>query len=214
MSTFLLIHLESVVLKCHIFITIGLHLFPLIYLFLFPGQVKQRFKRYSQNGLRNLRTSESLLLWILHPKANNTWTSYKHCSTSNLLVDIIPTAVISFIPPLWTGSTSDKEIVNNSGLVNCLDQCNEVMADKGFLIHYLLTFKKIQLISPAYYQGPRLCTNAVTDNHCVVVSWAVCTEVKELMHFIRCYSVTFENYARSQCVYLCCTIKPCQTSMK
>ena len=30
------------------------------------------------------------------------------------------------------------------------------MADKGFVIRYLLTFKKVHFVSPAYCRGPRL----------------------------------------------------------
>ena len=79
-----------------------------------------------------------------------------------LLIGITPTGLFSFIPPLWTGSISDKEIVRNSGLVNYLEEGDAVMADKGFLVRDLLTFKKVKLVSPAYCRGPRLSSNAVT----------------------------------------------------
>ena len=61
------------------------------------------------------------------------------------MVGITPTGVISFIPPLWTGSISDKEIVKQSGLLNLLEEGDAVMADKGFLIRDLLTFKDCTL---------------------------------------------------------------------
>ena len=99
---------------------------------------------------------------LIPESQKTTWSSYKHYNTVKLLVGITPTGVISFLPPLWTGSTSDKEIVRNSGLINFLEEGDAVMADKGFLIRDLLAFKKIQLISPAYCRGPRLSSNAVT----------------------------------------------------
>ena len=92
-----------------------------------------------------------------------TWSSYKHNNTVKLLVGITPTGVISFLPPLWTGSTSDKRNCQKfSRLIIFLEYGDAVMADKGFLIRDLLAFKKIQLISPAYCRGPQLSSNAVT----------------------------------------------------
>jgi hypothetical protein len=92
----------------------------------------------------------------------STWSSYKSYNTVKLLVGITPTGVFSFIPPLWTGSISDKEIVKKSGLINYLEEGDAVMADKGFLVRDLLAFKKVKLISPAYCRGPRLSSKAVT----------------------------------------------------
>ncbi len=80
---------------------------------------------------------------VIPESQKTTWSSYKHYNTVKLLVGITPTGVISFLPPLWTGSTSDKEIVRNSGLINFLEDGDAVMADKGFLIRDLLAFKKI-----------------------------------------------------------------------
>ena len=91
-----------------------------------------------------------------------TWSSYKHWNTFKLLVGITPTGVISFIPLLWTGSISDKEIVKQSGLLNLLEEGDAVMADKGFLIQDLLTFKTLYLVSPAYCKGARLSAKGTT----------------------------------------------------
>ena len=75
----------------------------------------------------------------------STWSSYMSYNTVKLLVGITPTGVFSFIPPLWTGSISDAEIVQNSGLINKLEEGGAVMADKGFLVRDLLAFKKLNL---------------------------------------------------------------------
>ena len=85
-----------------------------------------------------------------------TWSSYKQWNTAKLLVGITPTGVVSFIPALWTGSISDKEIVKQSGLLNLLEAGDAVMTDKGFLIRDLLALKKVHLVSRAYCRGPRL----------------------------------------------------------
>lgn len=89
-------------------------------------------------------------------KPKITWSNYKLWNTAKLLVGITPTDVVSFIPPLWTGSISDKEIVRQSGLLDLFEEGDAVMADKGFVIRDLLTFKKVHIVSPAYCRGPRL----------------------------------------------------------
>ena len=57
---------------------------------------------------------------------------------------------------------SDKEIVKATGLVNSLEEGDYVMADKGFLIRDLLTFKKVLLIYRAFCHGPRLSAKGTT----------------------------------------------------
>ena len=57
------------------------------------------------------------------------------------MVGTTPTSVTSgVIPPLWTGSTSDKEIVKQSELLNLLEEGDAVMADQGFFIWDILAF--------------------------------------------------------------------------
>ena len=128
----------------------------------------KRFKRFE-----NVRIIiDCLELFIQKPNIPSsqkiTWSSYKHWNTAKLLVGITPTGVISFIPPLWTGSISDKEIVKQSGLVNLLEKGNTVMADRGFLIRHILTFKKVKLVSQVYCRGPRLTPKGTTHTHRVV----------------------------------------------
>ena len=109
---------------------------------------------------------DCLELFIQKPKRPSsqkiTWSNYKHHNTAKLLIGITPDGVISFVPPLWTGLVSDKEIVRGTGLIDFLEEGDAVMADRGFLIRDLLTFKKIYLISPAFYRGPRLSASRAT----------------------------------------------------
>ena len=62
-----------------------------------------------------------------------TWSNYyKHWNTAKLLIGITPTGVISFLPPLWTGLISEKEIVKNTGLIELVEEEDAIMADRGF----------------------------------------------------------------------------------
>ena len=46
--------------------------------------------------------------------------------------------------------------------MDSIEEGDAVMADKGFVIWDLLTFKKVHLVSPAYCQGPRLSAKRTT----------------------------------------------------
>ena len=117
---------------------------------------------------------DCLELFIQKPKVPSsqkiTCSNYKRWNTAKISSrSITPTAVLSFIPPLWTGSISNKEIFRQSGLLDLLEEGDAVMADKGFVIRDLLTFKKVRLVSPAYCRGPRLSA-AGTTHTCRVAS--------------------------------------------
>ena len=60
-----------------------------------------------------------------------TWSDYKHHNTVKLLVGIAPNGAFTFISELWSGSTSDRKIVQESGLIDLLQEGDRVMADRG-----------------------------------------------------------------------------------
>ena len=138
--------------------------------FLVPWPSRSELRKSLPKRLKRFQNVRIILdcleLFIQKPKVpisqKITWSSYKHWNTFKLLVGITPTGVISFIAPLWTGSISDKEIVKQSGLLNLLEEGDAVMADKGFLIRDLLTFKRLYLVSPACCRGARLSAKGTT----------------------------------------------------
>ncbi|KAL4153008.1 hypothetical protein QTP88_000841 [Uroleucon formosanum] len=67
-----------------------------------------------------------------------TYSNYKHRYTLKGLVGIAPNGVLTFCSCLCPGSTSDKEIVKNSGVLNIFSSGDLILADEGFLINYLL----------------------------------------------------------------------------
>jgi len=62
-----------------------------------------------------------------------------------LLVGISPSGAFTFVSELWTGSTSDRKITQESGLVDLLEKGDHVMADREFNIRDLLTKKTVHL---------------------------------------------------------------------
>ncbi|KAK7095232.1 uncharacterized protein [Littorina saxatilis] len=78
------------------------------------------------------------------------YSNYKSASTLKGLVGIAPNGPITFISPLMTGSCSDVQIVQDSGLLPLLDEGDSVMADKGFLIAEVLRKQKVGLNIPPF----------------------------------------------------------------
>ena len=67
------------------------------------------------------------------------FSSYKNHVTLKGLVGIAPSGAITFISQLYSGSISDREIVERSGFLKLeFDKGDTVMADKGFTIEDLL----------------------------------------------------------------------------
>ena len=67
------------------------------------------------------------------------FSSCKNHTTVKGLVGISPSGAITFLSQLYTGSISDREIVERSGILDLpFDDGDGVMADKGFTIDDLL----------------------------------------------------------------------------
>ena len=47
-----------------------------------------------------------------------TFSSYKHHNTVKVLIGITPQGCISFVSEAWGGSTSDKQLTENCGVLN------------------------------------------------------------------------------------------------
>lgn len=65
-----------------------------------------------------------------------------------LLISISPIAHINFVSALFSGSISDKEIVQKSGFLDKLNPGDIVMTGKGFNIYDLLAFRETKQSAP------------------------------------------------------------------
>ena len=84
---------------------------------------------------------------------SSCYSSYKSRTTMKSLVGITPSGVIGFASELYPGSITDKEITVKSGFLALLEQDDEIMADKGFLIQDELAAVGATLIIPAFLKG-------------------------------------------------------------
>ncbi|KAK7101626.1 uncharacterized protein [Littorina saxatilis] len=91
-----------------------------------------------------------------------TYSSYKHRNTAKCLVGVTPRGAFSFVSDIWTGSISDRKIVEMSGFLEMLEAGDDVMADRGFLIRDLVTLRKATLNIPPFAHGRQMAKSAVT----------------------------------------------------
>lgn len=62
----------------------------------------------------------------------NMYSHFKGTYTAKVLIGITPSAVISFLSPVYGGKASDVQITTESGILGKLEKNDTVLADKGF----------------------------------------------------------------------------------
>lgn len=98
---------------------------------------------------------------------SQTYSTYKSRNTWKKLICITPAGTISFISKSYGGAASDRFITENCGLLDKLNEGDNIMADKGFNISDLLICKQSKLIIPPFLRekgkfSQRNCT--ITSN--------------------------------------------------
>jgi len=70
----------------------------------------------------------------LMSQQNATYSSYRGMNSFKVLAGVAPNGVLTFVSRLYPGSISDKEIVQQSGILKHFVPGDLILADKGFLI--------------------------------------------------------------------------------
>jgi len=92
-----------------------------------------------------------------HLLNSRLFSSYKNHTTLKGLIGIAPSGAITFVSQLYTGSISDKEIVERSGILDLpFNVGDNVVADKGFTIEDLLPLGVVLNIPPFLGQAQQM----------------------------------------------------------
>lgn len=91
-----------------------------------------------------------------------TWSQYKSHNTFKALVAISPSGSFTFVSDLWSGSASDRRLVQYSGFLDEVKFGDDIMADRGFMIRDLLALRGVTLNIPPFSHGRQLSSFAVT----------------------------------------------------
>ena len=98
-----------------------------------PEQVKMHTPRQFSDYPNTRIIIDCFELFIERPsllKANcATFSNYKNHKTFKCLVGVSQAGCVTFVSTLWTGRASDKMITKHCGLVDILDEGDNVMAD-------------------------------------------------------------------------------------
>ncbi|XP_041954163.1 uncharacterized protein LOC121713545 [Alosa sapidissima] len=81
---------------------------------------------------------------------SEVFSSYKNTTTFKGLIGIAPCSAVTFVSSLFTGSISDVQLTERSGLLDLLEPGDGCMADKGFTITKLLADRGATLIIPPF----------------------------------------------------------------
>ena len=93
------------------------------------------------------------------------------------LVGITLSGVVGFVSELYpAGSTNDKEVTVKSGFLKMLEQGDEVMADKGFLIQDELAGVGAILTIPVFLKGKQQFSKEELEKNKKVASLRVHVE--------------------------------------
>lgn len=100
----------------------------------------------------------------------STWSDYKHHNTLKFLIAVAPNSAITFVSPAYPGRHSDTQITRSSGFFDRLDEYDEIMADRGFLIQTDCDIRHITLSVPPTRRGTgnsQMTTAAVMKTKCI-----------------------------------------------
>lgn len=111
------------------------------------------------------------------------YSSYKSRTTMKALLGITPSGALCFVSDLFPGSISDKEITVQSGFLDKLQPCDQVMADKGFNCIDELASVGAELIRPTFLTKKRQFSKDETNHNKIVASLRV--HVERLMERIK-----------------------------
>lgn len=112
-----------------------------------------RFKRNYPNTRIIIDGTECPMKKPKNPSAQQaTFSTYKNRNTVKVLVGATPGGLVSYMSNAYGGSTSDRQIVERSGLPSLCDVNDSIMADKGFNVQDIFAPKDIQINIPTFFK--------------------------------------------------------------
>ena len=95
-------------------------------------------------------------------RQSQIFSQYKSATTAKALLGIAPLGSVMFVPQLYTGGISNKEITKQYGILTLRERGDNVMADRGFIINDLL--EPLGCIPPFLNNQGQFSENQVRDS--------------------------------------------------
>lgn len=88
------------------------------------------------------------------PRAQqSTFSTYKNKPTAKALICASPVGLTSYISPTYGGSTSDRQIIERSDLMEMCDPGDSIMADKGFDVQDIFAPYRVKINIPTFFKN-------------------------------------------------------------
>ncbi len=86
---------------------------------------------------------------------SSTWSSYKNRNTVKCMIGITPKGLVSHISKAFGGSASDRQIIENSDLLDekKFEKKDSIMADRGIMVQDLFASKDVFVNTPTTMRG-------------------------------------------------------------
>ena len=112
-------------------------------------------------------------IFIERPSAmlaqSETRSEYKHHNTWKVLVGVTPNGQVSYLSDLLGGRVSDKQITQESGVLDLLDAGDNVMVDRGFHISNIVP-NGVSVNMPPFLAGRDQMAAAKTEQTMSITS--------------------------------------------
>lgn len=83
----------------------------------------------------------------------SSFSTYKNTSTMKALIGCTPGGLISYVSPVYGGSTSDRQIVERSDLPKKCNSGDVLMADKAFTVQDICAPHNVTVATPTFVKG-------------------------------------------------------------
>lgn len=190
--------------------------------FILPFSTKQeligipRPSCFKKNRFKNVRAiidcTKSYVEKPCKPSSQrSTYSQYKSSNTFKLLISMSPILHFNFVSKLYSGSISDKEIVNASGFLGKLQPGDAVMADKGFNIQDFLALHNTELIAPPIMRKTNVSARASTATRRVATAKA---HIEWMIRHLKLFTFLRGVIPLTCKPYISCAVSVCEILVK
>ncbi|XP_062586703.1 uncharacterized protein LOC134248310 [Saccostrea cucullata] len=146
----------------------------------------------------------------------STFSTYKNRNTIKVLAGATSGGLISYLSPAYGGSTSDRQIVERSSLMNLCDKGDSIMADKGFNVQDLFAPHDVTINIPTFFKNRNQMSNKTVQRDRKISSKRV--HIERLIGLAKTYKIltqalnTTETKLASEitfCCFMLCNFRRC-----
>ena len=139
-----------------------------------------------------------------------TWSTYKHKNTVKFLIGATPKGLISFVTEAYGGSTSDRQLIERSNLLDLVERGDVIMADKGFNVQDIFAAKDVKVNMPTFLtKKNRLSPGSIKADRKISKKRV---HIERIIGNVKSFKILTENLNRreTQCasdiIFVCCML--------